>query len=63
MKAGYRFKKVKMECNKHIALIAHDNKKDNLLGWVMENKDKLSKHFLYGTGTTATLISEKLVYL
>ncbi len=59
MKAGYRFKKVKMECNKHIALIAHDNKKDNLLGWVMENKDKLSKHFLYGTGTTATLISEK----
>lgn len=60
MKGNYNFKRVKMECNKHIALIAHDNKKEALLEWVMENKDKLSKHFLYGTGTTSTLISEKV---
>ncbi len=60
MKGSYKFTKIKMESNKHIALIAHDNKKDDLLEWVKENKDKLSKHFLYGTGTTATLISEKV---
>lgn len=50
--------KVKMERQKRIALIAHDNKKDDLLDWIKENKDILSKHFLCGTGTTAKVISE-----
>lgn len=50
--------KVKMEKQKRIALIAHDNKKDDLLDWIKENKDILSKHFLCGTGTTAKVISE-----
>ena len=44
---------------KHIALIAHDNKKDDLVEWVEENKEILKSHFLCGTGTTARLISEK----
>lgn len=44
---------------KSIALIAHDNRKLDLINWVYENKNILSKHKLCGTGTTARLISEK----
>ncbi|MDF2542382.1 MAG: hypothetical protein K0S47_2100 [Herbinix sp.] len=44
---------------KHIALIAHDTKKHELVEWVEKNKDILKNHFLSGTGTTARLISEK----
>ncbi len=43
---------------KSIALIAHDNMKDELILWAKKNKHILSKHFLCGTGTTASLISE-----
>ena len=44
---------------KHIALIAHDSKKKELVQWVEENKEVLKNHFLCGTGTTARLIAEK----
>jgi methylglyoxal synthase len=47
-----------MNKRKNIALIAHDNRKEDLINWVKENKDKLSNHFLCGTGTTARRISE-----
>ncbi len=50
----------KMEKQKHIALIAHDNRKRDLVEWAEANKDKLSKHFLSGTGTTAKLITESI---
>ncbi|MDR7870844.1 MAG: methylglyoxal synthase [Tissierellaceae bacterium] len=48
----------KMNLQKRIALVAHDNMKKELIEWVDENKDKLKKHFLCGTGTTAKLIAE-----
>lgn len=44
---------------KHIALIAHDTKKHELVEWVEKNKDILKNHFLCGTGTTARLIVDK----
>lgn len=44
---------------KHIALIAHDTKKHELVDWVEQNKDILKNHFLCGTGTTARLIVDK----
>jgi len=44
---------------KHIALIAHDSKKQEIVEWVEENQSILKNHFLSGTGTTARLISEK----
>lgn len=44
---------------KHIALIAHDTKKHELVEWVERNKDILKGHFLCGTGTTARLIVDK----
>ncbi len=44
---------------KNIALIAHDNMKNELIEWVRVNKDILSGHHLVGTGTTARLIEER----
>jgi len=43
---------------KRIALVAHDGRKKDLLDWVKFNKTTLSKHFLYGTGTTGRIIAE-----
>ena len=44
---------------KHIALVAHDGKKKELVEWCDKNKEILKGHFLCGTGTTSRLIAEK----
>lgn len=44
---------------KNIALVAHDNRKKDLISWVKKNKDALGTHFLYGTGTTGALIAKE----
>jgi methylglyoxal synthase len=44
---------------KHIALIAHDNRKVQLIKWAKKHAGVLSTHFLCGTGTTARLIAEE----
>ncbi|MHB2154225.1 methylglyoxal synthase [Caldithrix abyssi] len=49
-----------MPQKKRIALIAHDNRKRDLLEWVRFNKHVLSRHHLFGTGTTGNLIKEEL---
>lgn len=43
---------------KHIALIAHDHKKKDMIEWCQQHADVLKKHFLCGTGTTARLIAD-----
>lgn len=43
---------------KNIAMIAHDNRKKDMIEWALANKALLSGHFLCGTGTTATLIAD-----
>lgn len=48
-----------IERQKHIALIAHDSKKQLLVEWAQKNCEILKNHFLCGTGTTARLIAEK----
>jgi methylglyoxal synthase len=45
---------------KNIALVAHDNKKADLIDWSLKNKSILAKHTLYGTGTTGKMIEEKV---
>lgn len=50
---------IRMGKKKHIALIAHDNRKKDLIEWVKRNSNILGRHFLCGTGTTAKLISEQ----
>lgn len=49
----------KMGKKKKIAIIAHDNRKEELINWVKRNSKALGKHSLCGTGTTATLISKE----
>lgn len=44
---------------KHIALVAHDGKKIQLINWIKTNRELLSNHFLCGTGTTARMIIEE----
>ena len=51
--------RVVMEAQKNIALIAHDNKKKELIEWCRKNKAILEHHFLCGTGTTAKMVSEQ----
>lgn len=41
-----------------IALIAHDKKKAELVGFAKANEDFFSKHELFATGTTGSLIME-----
>lgn len=41
-----------------IALIAHDNKKEDMINLVKSYQDKLSKHQLFATGTTGNLLIE-----
>jgi len=43
-----------------IALIAHDNLKQDLLDWARFNRGTLAKHELLATGTTGTLIADEL---
>ena len=43
-----------------IALVAHDHKKRDLLEWAEFNREVLSRHHLCATGTTGTLLSERL---
>jgi len=49
-----------MEKDKSIALVAHDNKKGELLEWARFNKELLAHHKLYATGTTGRLLEDEL---
>ena len=49
-----------MERRKRIALVAHDNKKAELIEWAIFNKITLSRHRLYATGTTGAMLEEVL---
>jgi methylglyoxal synthase len=41
-------------------LIAHDNRKTDLLDWARFNRDTLEKHDLHATGTTGALVADEL---
>lgn len=45
---------------KRIALIAHDNRKADLLEWARFNRDVLARHDLYATGTTGGILAAEL---
>lgn len=49
-----------IEPQKKIALIAHDNKKHDLLEWAKFNRDSLANHQLFATGTTGKLLAVEL---
>jgi len=53
-------KKIAMEHDKKIALVAHDNKKRDLLEWAKFNRDLLAHHQVYATGTTGNILEREL---
>jgi methylglyoxal synthase len=52
--------KLSMGHRKRITLVAHDNKKRDLLEWAKYNQRLLAQHELYATGPTGTLIEQAL---
>ena len=54
------YTKILTKKKKNIALIAHDERKQDLIEWVKFNKGTLSQHNLFGTGTTGSLITREL---
>jgi methylglyoxal synthase len=49
-----------MNPTKRIALIAHDNRKHDLLDWVRCNRGGLMHHDLFATRTTGSILSAEL---
>jgi methylglyoxal synthase len=54
------FRSIVTARRKRIALIAHDNMKRDILEWARFNQGTLSRHELYGTGTTGGLLAKEL---
>ncbi len=54
------YKSMVMKCDKCIALVAHDNKKRDLLEWAKFNRELLTNHTIYATGTTGNLLESEL---
>jgi methylglyoxal synthase len=51
---------VKMSPRKRIALVAHDNKKHELIEWAVFNRPLLAAHEVFATGTTGRIIEAEL---
>lgn len=49
-----------MEKKKRIAIVAHNNKKRDILEWAAFNRLFLAQHELYATGTTGKLLEQEL---
>ena len=45
---------------KKIALVAHDNKKKELIEWSKVHRDSMEKFEIYATGTTGRLLEQEL---
>ena len=55
-----KYKRIAMEHDKKIALVAHDNKKWDLVQWAKYNRDLLAHHRIYATGTTGQILEQEL---
>ena len=54
------YRKITMEPDKKIALVAHDNKKQDLVEWAKFNRDLLAHHKVFATGTTGDMLEHEL---
>jgi methylglyoxal synthase len=54
-----KWKKIEMSHYKKIALVAHDNKKNDLMEWAEYNRELLLQHEIYATGTTGQILEKK----
>ena len=51
---------VEMGEKKRIALVAHDQRKADLIEWALDNKEKLSQHHILATGGTGAALAQAL---
>ena len=49
---------IESPAKKRIALVAHDNMKDEMLEWAKAHREELAQHTLVGTGTTGRIGAE-----
>ena len=54
------YQEIVINHNKKIALVAHDNKKRDLVEWAKYNRVLLAHHKVYATGTTGKLLEQEL---
>lgn len=54
------YKSHSVQASKSIALVAHDNKKQELVDWALRHQKKFEGHDLYATGTTGALMEKEL---
>ncbi len=52
--------KIAMQPDKKIALVAHDNKKQDLVEWAKFNRNLLAHHEVFATGTTGDMLEREL---
>ena len=45
---------------RRIALVAHDDEKEDLLEWARYNRDVLARHDLFATGSTGRMLADEL---
>lgn len=55
-------KTIEMGVTKKIALVAHDNKKHDMLEWATFNRDLLAHHKIFATGTTGAVLERELKF-
>lgn len=53
-------RRIAMKAEKRIALVAHDNKKRDLIEWAEYNRELLAHHVLYATGSTGEVVEQAL---
>ncbi|MBE0569610.1 MAG: methylglyoxal synthase [Deltaproteobacteria bacterium] len=53
-------RKIAMENDKKIALVAHDNRKRDLVEWAKFNRVLLAHHTVFATGTTGRILEREL---
>ena len=51
-----------MKKKKNIGIVAHDNRKKDIIEWVLYNWKDLIQHNIICTGTTGKLVEEALIY-
>ncbi|HVN94993.1 MAG TPA: methylglyoxal synthase [Syntrophorhabdaceae bacterium] len=52
-------RKITMKHDKRIALVAHDNKKRDLIEWAEYNRVLLAHHKIFATGTTGQMLERE----
>ena len=55
-----KFINIEMQKKKRIALVAHDNRKQDLIEWAKYNRGNLGDHEIYATGTTGKMLEKDL---